>query len=234
MTSDSRPTGQLNVLAGLIGLGVLVGSIWVWNHLSFDTQDWIVDDIVPILLVVVITGLGLGVVVRNIRTRRQTRAQRDRLVKRFEQEPSSKKRLDIACVLIELNDYQLAGLERIATPMAELFISTIKTALGDKQHRIRGMAASYLGVLDHRPAIPLLIRSLEDDHAHVRASAALALGRMRALEARAKLEEVMKEDWDQTVRSRSREAFERIKRAEDQPLLEKAGSLSELRDRREG
>lgn len=234
MTSDSRPTGQLNVLAGLVGLGVLVGSIWVWNHLSFDTQDWIVDDIVPILLVVVIAGLGLGVVVRNIRARRQTRAQRDRLVKRFEQEPSSKKRLDIACVLIELNDYQLSGLERIATPMAELLIFTVKTALGDKQHRIRGMAASYLGVLDYRPAIPLLIRSLEDDHAHVRASAALALGRMRALEARAKLEETMKEDWDQTVRSRSREAFERIKRAEGQPLLEKAGSSSEISNRREG
>ncbi|GJL56956.1 MAG: hypothetical protein NPIRA02_40880 [Nitrospirales bacterium] len=213
MMTDSRPSGQLNVLAGLVGIGMLVGGIWVWNHLSFDTQDWIVDDIVPVLLGVLVSGLVVGVIVQKVRARRQTRAQRDRLIRRFEQEPSSKKRLDIACVLIELNDYQLAGLERIATPMAELFISTVKTALGDKQHRIRGMAASYLGVLNHQPAIPLLIRALEDDHAHVRASAALALGRMRALEAREKLEETMKEDWDQTVRSRSREAFERITRA---------------------
>ncbi|WP_447970002.1 HEAT repeat domain-containing protein [Nitrospira sp. M1] len=227
MTTDSRPTGQLNVLAGLVGIGVLVGGIWVWNHLSFDTQDWIVDDIIPILLMVLVSCLVLGVIVRKVRVRRQTRAQRDRLVTRFEQEPSSKKRLDIACVLIELNEYQLEGLERIATPMAELFISTVKTALGDKQHRIRGMAASYLGILNHQPAIPLLIRSLEDDHAHVRASAALALGRMRALAAKEKLEETMKEDWDQTVRSRSREAFERIQRAESQPLLEQAKSQSE-------
>jgi hypothetical protein len=33
---------------------------------------------------------------------------------------------------------------------------------------------------------------------------------MRAGEARKKLEEVMQEDWDQTVRSRAREALERM------------------------
>jgi hypothetical protein len=33
---------------------------------------------------------------------------------------------------------------------------------------------------------------------------------MRAQEAKEKLEETMKEDWDQTVRSRSREALERL------------------------
>ena len=105
----------------------------------------------------------------------------------------------------------LVTLESIAEPMAELLIWKLKTALGDKQHRIRGMAASYLGVLQHKPAIPLLIRSLEDDHAHVRASAALALGRLRASDAKTKLEVAMKDDWDQTVRSRAREAVERIR-----------------------
>ena len=57
----------------------------------------------------------------------------------------------------------------------------------------------------------LLIQALEDDHAHVRASAALALGRMRVAEAKTPLEIKMKDDWDQTVRSRAREALERIK-----------------------
>jgi HEAT repeat protein len=51
---------------------------------------------------------------------------------------------------------------------------------------------------------------LEDDHAYVRASAALGLGRMRALEARERLLRAMEDDWDQTVRSRAREALERI------------------------
>ena len=222
MTNDSRTSGQVNLLAGLVVIGFLVGGIWVWNHLSFDTQDWIIDDIIPILLIVIVVGVVSGVILRKFRLRRLTREKRDLLIKRFEQEQSSKKRLDIAFVLVELNEYQLVGLESISEAMAELFISTLKTALGDKQHRIRGMAASYLGVLEHRAAIPLLIRALEDDHAHVRASAALALGRMRALEARDKLEETMKEDWDQTVRSRSREAFERISRIEGQPLVQKS------------
>ena len=54
------------------------------------------------------------------------------------------------------------------------------------------------------------MKALEDAHAYVRGSAALALGRMRATEAKDKLEYTMKEDWDQTVRSRSREAVERM------------------------
>jgi HEAT repeat protein len=72
------------------------------------------------------------------------------------------------------------------------------------------MAASHLGVLQDPRAIPVLLAALEDDHAYVRACAALGLGRMRAREAKDKLAQVMKDDWDQTVRSRAREALERI------------------------
>jgi HEAT repeat protein len=66
-------------------------------------------------------------------------------------------------------------------------------------------------VLQDQAVVPLLLKALEDDHAYVRSSAALALGRLRASDARAKLEYAMKEDWDQTVRSRAKEALERIR-----------------------
>jgi HEAT repeat protein len=75
------------------------------------------------------------------------------------------------------------------------------------------MAASYLGVLNDKTAIPLLLQALEDEHAYVRSCAALGLGRLRASEAKEKLTTVMEQDWDQTVRSRSKEALERIKQA---------------------
>ena len=75
------------------------------------------------------------------------------------------------------------------------------------------MAASHLGVLNDTTVIPLLLKALEDDHAYVRSSAALGLGRLRASEAKEKLTTVMEEDWDQTVRSRSKEALERIKQS---------------------
>ncbi len=201
----------INPFVGLLGLGLIVAGIWVWHHLNFDTQDYIVDEIIPIIGVVIILSVGIWVIWRKWRTRQDRLRLRDRLIQRFQKEPSPQKQRDLAFTLVEVNQYKAQGLETIAEPMAKLFISTMNTALGDKQHRVRGMAASYLGILKHTESIPLLIRFLEDDHAHVRACAALALGRMRAQEAKEKLEETMKDDWDQTVRSRSREALERIR-----------------------
>jgi ABC-type nickel/cobalt efflux system permease component RcnA len=201
----------INPFVGLLGLGLIVAGIWVWHHLNFDTQDYIVDEIIPIIGVVVIVSVGIWVIWRKWRTRQDRLRLRDRLIQRFQKEPSPQKQRDLAFTLVEVNQFEAQGLETIAEPMAKLFIWTMNTALGDKQHRVRGMAASYLGILKHTESIPLLIRFLEDDHAHVRACAALALGRMRAQEAKEKLEEAMKDDWDQTVRSRSREALERIR-----------------------
>ena len=200
----------MNPFVGLLGLGLIVASIWVWHHLNFDTQDYIVDEIIPIIGIVVVLSIGLWVIWRKWRARQDRIKLRDRLIQRFQKEPSPHKQRDLAFTLVEVNLFETKGLEEIAEPMAKLFIWTMNTSLGDKQHRERGMAVSYLGILKHTESIPLLIRFLEDDHAHVRACAALALGRMRAQEAKAKLEETMKEDWDQTVRSRSREALERI------------------------
>ena len=211
MKNHFRQSGQINLLAALVIIAVVVGGIWVWNHLSFDTQDLIVEDILPIGLLVLLAGVGIWLIVRKFKLRRQMLDRRERLIQRFTRESSAQKRVDVGFTLVELNRYELKGLEVIAEPMGELFIWKLKTALGDKQHRIRGMAASYLGILQHQPAIPLLIQALKDDHPHVRASAALALGRMRVSEAKSKLEELKKDDWDQTVRSRAREALERIK-----------------------
>lgn len=210
MSTQSETTRSINPFIGLLVLGVIVAAIWIWNHLTFDTQDYITDEIIPIIGVCIALGGVLWIGIRKWRVRKERLHLRDRLLQRFQKEPSPQKRRDLAFTLIEINQFEPDGLETVTEPMAELFIWTLKTALGDKQHRIRGMAASYLGILKHQPSIPLLIRSLEDDHAHVRACAALALGRMRAQEAKAKLEEKSKEDWDQTVRSRSREALERI------------------------
>jgi len=210
MKDPTPSTNKTNLLAALVTIGCLVAGIWGWHYLSFDTQDYIIDKIIPVTIAILLASLGIWLVIRKILRHRQWRKTREQLIQQFEEEPSPQKRVMMAFELVEFNRYELKGLENIVTPMAKLFLSTLKTALGDKQHRIRGMAASYLGVLQYKSAIPPLIRALEDDHAHVRACAALALGRMKASAAKPKLEETMKEDWDQTVRSRAREAVERI------------------------
>lgn len=202
--------GQANITSALFLLIIIVGSVWTWNHLDFDTQDFIVDEVVPILFLLIVATLGTWVSVRKITRRKNTGKQRDQLIQRFSQEKSPKKRFDLATELIELNNYKSDGLESISQGIAEVLIHTFKRSIGDKQQRIKGIAASHLGVIQHRESVPLLMKALEDDFAYVRSSAALALGRMRATEAKAKLEYTMKEDWDQTVRSRSREAVERM------------------------
>ncbi|MBM4133889.1 MAG: HEAT repeat domain-containing protein [Nitrospira sp.] len=202
--------GQANVTAVFALIGLVVAAVWAWKRTPLEVQDRVIEQALPLALV----GLGvvtlLWVAVGKIRRRRRTRRERDRLIGMFQQAAGTQQRLDLAFALVELNGYRREGLEPVAAPMTELFTSTLKTALGDKQHRMRGMAASHLGALRAKESVPLLLLALEDDHAYVRASAALALGRMRAAEAKQKLTYVMQEDWDQTVRSRAREALERL------------------------
>ena len=208
--TDRKPSNAASLTSILLLIGLVVTSVWVWKRIAPDTQDYLLERIVPLTLLALVAGLLLFVIVRKVHRRWKVRQERARLMARFERETSPDKRLELAFALVELNGYRLEGLERVAPALRGLFITTLKTALGDKQHRIRGMAASHLGVLQDKAGVPLLLAALEDEHAYVRACAALALGRMRAGEAKAKLTHVMQEDWDQTVRSRAREALERI------------------------
>lgn len=202
--------GQVNLTAILVLLGLIASVVWAWKRLSPDTQEYLVEHTMPLALLSLLVAGGVGWVIRKVLARRARRRQRERLIARFQRETSLEKRLDLAFALIEVNRYKREGLEPVASALVDLFLSTLKTAVGDKQHRIRGMAASYVGVLQDKRATPFLLKALEDDHAYVRACAALGLGRMRASEAKTKLACVMEEDWDQTVRSRAREALERI------------------------
>ena len=208
MSTDRR--GQVNLTAILILIGLIVSAVWGWKRLSADTQDYVIEQAVPVAAAIGVVAVIFWKIVRYVQCRRARTRTRDRLIARFERETSADKRLDLAFKLIENNRYRPEGLEPIAAALIDVLAATLKTALDDKQHRIRGMAASYLGVLQDKRIIPMLLKALEDDHAHVRACAALGLGRLKALEAKDKLILMMRDDWDQTVRSRAREALERM------------------------
>ena len=204
-------SGQANLTAILVVIGIVVSSVWVWKRLSLETQEYVVDRAVPLALTGLVIGGGLFGVARKIHRTRTKRQARSRLIEAFERETVTDKKLDLALRLIEVNAYRLRGLEAVAPALRDVLASTLLRAVGDKQHRIRGMAASHLGVLQDMTVVPLLMKALEDDHAYVRSCAVLGLGRLRALEAKDRLTTMMKEDWDQTVRSRAREALERLK-----------------------
>jgi hypothetical protein len=202
--------GQANPTVALLIVGLVITGVWIWKRLTPDIQDVIVEQAVPLVALTVAVLFVIWRLVRWVRRRRAVRRERALLLAKFQQETVPGKRFDLACDLVELNEYRLEGLEAVSKDFLEIFGRTLKTAVGDKQHRTRGMAASYLSVLRDPSVVPTLMTVLDDDHWWVRSQAALGLGRMRASEAKAKLEHMATEDWDQTVRSRCREALERI------------------------
>jgi HEAT repeat protein len=206
-----RTSGNINLTAIVLILGTVVTAVWVWKRLSLETQDFVIDQAIPLVAVGLAVLILLILVWRAIRRRKSTREERDRLLKQFQKETKREKQLEIAFALIEVNNYRVEGLESALPTLKDLLVTTMQRAVGDKQHRIRGMAASHLGVLQDMTVVPLLVKALEDDHAYVRSCAALALGRLRAVEAEERLMTVMKDDWDQTVRSRAKEALERMR-----------------------
>ena len=206
-----RDSGNVNLTAIALILGTVITSVWVWKRLSLDTQDYIIDQAIPLVAIGLAVLTVLVLLWRAFRRLRSNRQERDRLLKLFEKETKREKQLELAFAMIEVNGYRIEGLESAVLLLKDLFVTTMQRAVGDKQHRIRGMAASHLGVLQDKSVVPLLVKALEDDHAYVRSCAALALGRLRATETKERLMTVMKDDWDQTVRSRAKEALERMR-----------------------
>ncbi len=71
MNMQPATTRSINPFLGLLVLGLIVAAIWIWNHLNFDTQDFIVDEIIPILLMMMGVGVGLGIMWKKWRTRKE-------------------------------------------------------------------------------------------------------------------------------------------------------------------
>ena len=208
---DRHEQGQINLTFLAILTGLIITGVWIWKRLPVDTQDYIIDQAVPMAAMGLALALLLSVPIRAVVRHRAKSHERAKMLTLFERETDHEKKLETAFALLEMNDYRVDGLESAVPALKELFIITLQRALGDKQHRIRGMAASHLGALQDASMVPLLVKALEDDHAYVRSCAALGLGRLRATEARERLKTVMEHDWDQTVRSRAREALERMR-----------------------
>lgn len=209
--TQRREQGQVNLALLVVLIILIVTGVWVWKRLTPDTQDAIVDQAVPMAAIGLALAALLFIPIRALRRSRTRTRERARLLTLFERESVQEKKRDLAFSLLELNDYRIDGLEAAVPALKEVFVTTLQRALGDKQHRMRGMAASHLGALQDMSVVPLLVKALEDDHAYVRSCAALGLGRLRATEARERLKTVMEHDWDQTVRSRAREALERMR-----------------------
>jgi hypothetical protein len=208
---ESHERGQVHPTAIIILVGLIVAGVWIWKRLPPTTQDYVIDQALPVAAGGLVVGLIGLAVIRTISQRAAQRRERNHLITAFQRETAPSKKLDLSFALVESNAYRAEGLEAIAPELKALWDATLRQALGDERHRMRGMAASHLGLLQDKSVVPLLIKALEDDHPYVRSCAALGLGRLRATEAREQLAQVAKEDGDQTVRGRAQEALERLR-----------------------
>ena len=206
-----REQGQINPAAIAVLVGLIVAGVWIWKRLPADSQDYVIDQALPLAAGGLVIGVIMLTVIWKMKRRVTQRRERNRMIVAFQRETAPEKKLELSFALIEGNAYRIEGLEGIAPALKDLWVTTLRQALGDKQHRIRGMAASHLGVLQDKTVVPFLVQALEDDHAYVRSCAILGLGRLRATETRERLTTMMEEDWDQTVRSRAKEALERMR-----------------------
>jgi hypothetical protein len=203
--------GQASLTSILILIGCIVAAVWIWKRLLPETQDYVIDQALPAAAGGVIVGSIVLTVIWKLRRRTAQRRERARLIAAFQRESIQSKKLDLSFALMECNVYRTEGLDTVVPALKDLWGTTLQGAVGDEQHRVRGMAASHLGALQDRSVVPLLLKALEDDHPYVRACAALGLGRLRAAEARERLTRLAEDDGDQTVRGRAREALERLK-----------------------
>ena len=59
--------GQANLTAIVILFGIVITSVWVWKRLSLDTQEYVIDQAIPLAAAVIGVAVLVLVVVRKIR-----------------------------------------------------------------------------------------------------------------------------------------------------------------------
>ncbi len=109
-----------------------------------------------------------------------------------------------------LIDHDRTFPQRLADAGPRLMDVLIRIMKTDKEKLDRARAANGLGVLGDPQAIGPLLGATNDEYPYVRAEAALALGKLRAVQAEKRLRELVEDDWDPGVRGRAKEALHRI------------------------
>src|SRR5574340_268032 len=118
-------SGQANLTAILLLLGLVVSGVWIWKRLSPEVQDVVIDQAVPLAALLLLLSALLWIVVGKIKKRRRQRQERTRLITLLERQTSPEKRLALAFAIIEVNGYRRAGLEAVAPQLQELFVTTL-------------------------------------------------------------------------------------------------------------
>ena len=57
--STRSESGQTNLLAIVVLVGVVITGVWVWKRLSLDTQEYVIDQAIPMAFAGLVIAAGL-------------------------------------------------------------------------------------------------------------------------------------------------------------------------------
>ena len=128
--STRSESGQTNLPAIAVLVGVVIAGVWVWKRLSLDTQDYVIDQAIPMAFAGLVIAAGLCLLVRAFNRRRAQRRERAKLLAAFERATVQEKKLEIAFALIDLNGYRAEGLESVTPALRDLFCDDVAAGAG--------------------------------------------------------------------------------------------------------
>lgn len=91
--TDSTPhdQGPINPAWLIVVIGFIVAGVWIWKRLSLETQDYIVDQAVPMAAMGIVSALLLFIPFSALRRRRAKSKERTRLLALFDQATAQEK-----------------------------------------------------------------------------------------------------------------------------------------------
>jgi hypothetical protein len=197
--------GNVGVAILIQLLVILLASFFVWGLLPLGWKEYVKTGPWKNVAAVVATLVIVLAVTRELLARREHKRTHARVAKVFREatDPALQKR-----AALWLIDHDRRYPERLAHAGPSLFDVLVRILKTDLEKLDRARAANALGVLGDPRAIEHLLQATKDEYPYVRAEAAFGLGRLKALQAEKRLQELARDDWDAGVRGRAKEALD--------------------------
>jgi NO-binding membrane sensor protein with MHYT domain len=97
---NDRDQGQTNLTVLAVLIGLIVAGVWIWKRLPADTQDYIVDQAVPMAAMVLALAILLFIPIRAVLRRQAKSQERTKMLTLFERATAQDKKLETAFALL--------------------------------------------------------------------------------------------------------------------------------------
>ena len=93
---NGRDQGQTNLTVLAVLIGLIVAGVWIWKRLPADTQDYIVDQAVPMAAMGLALAILLFIPIRAVLRRHAKSQERTKMLTLFERATAQDKKLETA------------------------------------------------------------------------------------------------------------------------------------------